>query len=139
MDSNAHITPPTPSITPENPRKRSIDYLSQEIETSQPNHTPITVGRYLSNKTTLDILPSIPTMGTLADCESMQKDTILREYAKYLISKGITKHQMKDQLDHVQRIIKVSKLITFRYPDDMKAYKTSRDEMFKIMFAYKPR
>jgi hypothetical protein len=139
MDSNGIMYPPTPPVTPGNYRKRSIDHLLPEVDTNQPNHTPTTVGKYLSNKATLDPTSSTSAIATLANCESMQKDVISDEYAKYLTGKGITKHQLKDQLDHVQRIIKVSKLITFKYPDDMEAYKKSHDEMFKIMFAYKPR
>ena len=137
VDSNGYMYPPTPPVTPGNSRKHSIDHLLPEVDTNQPNHTPIIVGKYLSNKATLDPPSSTSAIATLANCESMQKDVISDEYIKYLISKGITKHQLKDQLDHVQCIIKVSKLITFKYLDDMEAYKKSRDEMFKIMFAYK--
>ena len=139
MNSNDNIYPSTPSITSGNSCKHSIDHLLPEINTNQSNHISIIIEKYLSNKIILNSSSSIFTIIILTNCESMQKDVISDEYTKYLINKKITKHQLKNQLNHVQYIIKISKFITFKYLNDMKVYKKSRDEIFKIIFAYKSR
>jgi hypothetical protein len=108
-----------------------------EIDFESVEHTPTALGKYVSEKSESFTAPStVAPISTLAECEALKKDVMLSAYAKYLADKNIIKFDQKTLSEHVQRAMKVAKLFTFKYPDDPEGYKTSRDKMLNILFAY---
>ena len=69
----------------------------------------------------------------------MQKDRLMIAYAAFLTGLAGHDYRKKNVADHVQRVMKVGKLISFACPDDVEKFKTSRENLMNLLFSYEQR
>ena len=131
---SALLTPPS---TPENPRKRSHDSVDA---TEVLEHTPTSLGKMLferhANRSQGNLTPSLKI---LAEVPAMKKDRLMIAYAAFLTGLAGHDHHKKNVADHVQRVMKVGKLISFACPDDIEKFKTSKENLMNLLFSYEQR